>query len=116
MKLIDLNQNYIKITDLENMFKICVDSENNYFFNLNETLYLNIDKSKLNIYTCSYISFWPLISYKLYGTTRLAWLLMKINNVQAKDIFKQIETGQEIYYLSTEQIQTVVKNINGYDN
>lgn len=115
MKLMDLNQEFVKITDLENMFKITIDSNNNYVFNLNETIYLNIDKSNLNTYTCSYISFWPLISYKLYNTTRLAWLLMKINDVSAKDMFKALEPGDIIYYLSTSQVETIVKSINGYD-
>lgn len=51
MKLFDLDDNDInailKISDLENMFDIFVDKKLNNVFNLNTSLYVSIDKSKL---------------------------------------------------------------------
>jgi len=48
--------------------------------------------------------FWPLISYNLYKTTRLAWVLMKINNVQVEDMFKPILAGKTVAYISKDTI------------
>ena len=47
---------------------------------------------------------WTLISYKIYGTTRLAWLLWKANNVQMADTFKVKMPGDIVYYLPRENV------------
>jgi len=36
------DMDYIKITDFENSLSIYIDKKNNYFFNLNSTVYINI--------------------------------------------------------------------------
>lgn len=54
---------------------------------------------------------WTLISYKIYGTTRLAWLLLKLNNVQTKDIFKIINAGESIVYFPKENIDYIVTTL-----
>ena len=91
MKLVDLDisetGNYLKITDLENIFDIYVDKRNNAVFNANETLYINVNKDTLPEFVCSSPMHWTILSYKIYGTTRLAWLLLKINNIDMKDVF-----------------------------
>lgn len=113
MKLSDLKreipnyQSVYKFTDLENFFNI-YEKDNNYVYNLNSTLYLNIDESALQTYILKSDMFWPLISYKLYETTHLAWLLMKINNVQAKDIFNKLPASTKIKYVDTNTIQSII--------
>lgn len=97
--------------DLENIFSVYTDKNNNIVFNLNETLYINID----DIYSVMIIDhpiFWTTLSFKLYETTRLAWLLMKINNVSAKNIFKKIEAGTPVKYLLKQDIISIINNIN----
>ena len=42
MKISDLDPN-IRITDLENFFSIYEDKRGNYFYNLNETVYFNLN-------------------------------------------------------------------------
>jgi len=108
----DEKQDWLKITDLENILHIYVDNRQNNYYNLNNTLYLNIPLEYIQIHTCDVESTWTLISYKLYGTTRLAWLLMKINNVKAKDVFLLKHPGDSIWYISKENIQTIVENMN----
>ena len=71
----------LKITDLENIFGVYQDKRKNLVYDINETLYINVDKSILSTFICDCDMHWTLISYKLYGTTRLAWLLWKINDV-----------------------------------
>lgn len=115
MKLSDLNNipttSVLKVSDLENFFNVELDKNHNYVFNLNETLYINADKSSLKQHVCDYDSHWPLLSYTLYGTTRLAWLLMKLNNVDAKHVFDVQPAGTTIYYLEQNQAESILADI-----
>ena len=83
----DDKKDWLKITDLENMFHIYQDDKQNNCYNLNATLYVNVPLEYFQLYTCDCDSTWTLLSYKLYGTTRLAWLLMKLNEVKASEVF-----------------------------
>ena len=102
---------YLKITDLENFFNIYVKN-NKYCYNLNTSIYFDIDKSALKTYTLKTRAFWPLISYQIYKTTHLAWLLCKLNDVQTKDIFKQKQPGDVIYYYPNELKDSLIASIN----
>jgi hypothetical protein len=57
-------------------------------FDINKTIYINVNPNSLPDYVCDSPMHWTTISYKLYSTTRLAWLLQKLNRVDAVDIFK----------------------------
>ena len=118
MKLVDLDisefEEFIKIYDLENMFDVFVDKHGNEQFNLNKTLYIKVDPKRLPEYECKYEMHWPLISYNIYGTTRLAWLLQKLNNVKAKDMFKSKQPKDKIKYLPQNLTDSVVSNINDF--
>lgn len=107
----DEKKDWLKITDFENMFHIYDDGKNN-FYNLNSTLYLNIPDEYLSEYICTHPMAWTTISYKLYLTTRLAWFLMKLNNVKATDVFKLKQPGDKIKYLNTEQVNSIVEQLN----
>ena len=105
---------WLKVTDFENFFDIYEDAKG-YFYNLNETVYLNIDNSIIEEYTCDHIMQWPLVSYKIYGTTRLAWLLMKLNNIDISNVFTNLVAGQKVKYLPQEQMQNVIEQIIEYN-
>ena len=119
MKLSDLDitetGRYLKITDLENIFDIYIDKRDNAVFNLNETLYINVDKNALPEHICTSEMHWTTLSYVLYGTTRLAWLLLKVNGVDATDIFKAKQPGEKIKYLPKKYMDSVVSQINEFD-
>ena len=66
---------------------------------MNASLYLDAADDILLDYICDYDMQWPLLSYKIYGTTRLAWLLMKLNKVKPADVFKLKMTGETVKYL-----------------
>lgn len=104
--------NVLKITDFENFFEVYVDRYGNWSYNLNENLYFKFDREKLQKYTCKHTMFWPLISYQLYGSTRLAWLLMKLNDIDADKMFEPKQPGDVVYYISNEVVQNIVDNIN----
>lgn len=107
MKLLNLDKEqktWLKITDFENYFDIHIDDKNNYVYNLNATAQIIISDEYIKLYKCQSDIHWPLISYNLYGTTRLAWLLLKLNNVKDTDIFKINEAGSSIRYIENKYI------------
>ena len=103
---------WLKSTDLENFFTIFVDKKNKYMYNLNNSLYINVNPAQLSTFVITHDMHWPLISYHIYKTTRLAWLLYKLNNVSTKDIFKVKEAGSSILYLPKDQIEGIISAIN----
>lgn len=103
---------WLKITDFENILNIYKDKSGKYFYNLNNGLYINIDDKYLQTFVCTTDMHWPLISYHIYNTTRLAWLLLKLNKVDAKHVFDIKEAGSTIKYLSKQNIQTLIEDIN----
>ena len=120
MKLVDLEDQQfdstLKITDLENMFDIFVDKRLNRVFNLNSSLYVNVDKSLLQTFQCDYPMHWTLISYHIYNTTRLAWLLWKVNDVSPRDVFKAKQPGEVVYYLPQAQVEDIISNITQFSD
>ena len=58
---------------------------------------------------------WPLISYVIYGTTRLAWLLMKLNGVGPEQAFMPKRAADPVKYIGKEQLPQIIKAINGYN-
>lgn len=114
MNIRDLEQldiQYLKITDFENYLNI-YEKNRKYYYNLNNSIYFDVDTSRLETYTVTSNAFWPLISYKIYHTTRLAWLLCKINNVSTKDIFKQKHPGDKVYYYPKLLKDSLIASIN----
>lgn len=114
MTLLDLNTSqmeYLKVTDFENLLNIYEDSSGNYYYNLNNTVYFNVNPDSILYYTCNCDMQWPLVSYKLYGTTRLAWLLMKINNVKPCDVFKSLHATDKIKYISQSDVENALESL-----
>lgn len=107
---------YLKITDFENFFTVHEDEDGYFFYNLNSNLYIDIDKSQLKEFTCDHTFHWPLISYKIYGTTRLAWLLWKLNDVSAADIFKPKHPGDKVLFLERNYVESIVADLNDFDD
>lgn len=113
IKEIDINgREWLKSSDLENLFTISIDKLSRYMYNLNMGLYINIDPKTMEEFVLTHDMHWPLISYKIYGTTRLAWLLQKVNKITTKDIFKIREAGEKIKYLTRSQLSQIINFIN----
>lgn len=104
------DQSYTKqiaYTDLENSFTVTADENGFYKFNLNTTIVLDPKNGQFKAMKLTNDMAWPLISYKIYGDTREAWMLMKINEVEFEDVFKPVKAGKTIRYLDTTQLQEV---------
>lgn len=109
---VENKKKWLKITDFENIFDVYLDNKQNYHYNLNQTIYFDISEDNLLEYICTTNCAWPLISYQIYGTTRLAWFLMKINKVDTKNIFDKKQPGDIIKYLEREKLQQVISDLN----
>ena len=108
MKIKDIDEN-IKMVDFENFFNIYEDKNdirNPYFYNLNTTVYF--DGIPSDTYSLTHDMFWTTISYNIYDTTRLWWLLMKLNNVTADNLFDIVPAGTEIKYIEKTSLQPIL--------
>ena len=86
--------------DLDKMFSMFIDEHGRWKFNLNSTFYLiDIPDEVCEWYVCPTDMHWPSISLKVYGSTRLAWFLMKLNGPRDQSIFDIIKAGTRIRYL-----------------
>ena len=105
----------LKITDFENGLNVYQDNRGNWFYNLNQTTKFEIDESLLLEYTCTYDSHWPLIAYNIYGSARLAWMLMRLNNVTTANVFQPIFAGQKIKYIDKAYLRTIINSFQDYN-
>ena len=86
--------------DLEQMLNVYLDKHGVWNLNINSSFYaVNLPDEILSAYVCPSDMRWPSISYNIYGTTRLAWLLMKINGVRGAAIFREVRSGFAVKYL-----------------
>lgn len=103
----------VKFTDFENFFHIYQDEDAYYKYNLNSTVYLDVPSSRLKTYVCQHPMHWPTISFNIYGTVRLAWVLMKINGITPDIAFDIIPASSQIKYLDRSDITTVIDGFSG---
>ena len=101
--------------DLEQMMGAYLDDQNTWTLNINSTFYaINIPNELFSKYTLTSDLHWPTISYNIYGTTRLAWLLMKLNGIKDGNIFNIIKSGTTIRYLDkTRYVDTILSSLAG---
>ena len=115
---IDGYEDFIEVYDIANLFTVHQEytNENNtakLIFNINKTIsFKNTDEAP-ETYFDSYFpresDAWPLISYNYYGTTRLWWLICKINNIQDPSI-EPYEFG-EIKILKKEHVNNILNQL-----
>lgn len=98
----------VKFTDLDNFFNIYQNPDAYFQYNINSTVYLDVPPSRLKTYVCQHDMHWPTISFNVYGTVHLAWVLMKVNNITPDIAFEIIPAGSEVKYLDRSDITTVI--------
>ena len=99
--------------DMEQMLNAYLDEDGVWTLNLNSSFYaIGIPDASFLWYKVPDTMQWTTISYNVYGTTRLAWLLMKLNGVWGKDIFKPVIAGQTIRYLDqSKYVDPILESI-----
>lgn len=97
---------------LENLFNIYINDENEYYYNMLRTINIegldNLDMQYFDTYIFKEEDSWTNISFKFYGTTRLWWLICKVNNIF--NPFVKPITGAKLIILKTEIVQSTILN------
>lgn len=70
--------------NLENIFNVYRDQDGMYFYNLLQTIVFpqDLPANLFNSYAISYGDTWPFISYKVFNTPNLWWMILLANNIQ----------------------------------
>jgi len=110
MKIYDIDVN-VDDNDFENFFQIYTDRKGNHSFNLNSTIYLSFSDDSVQHYMTKTDLFWTTISYNIYGTTRLAWLLMKLNDVKPQNMFDIVKAATDVKYITGEALTLVMNEV-----
>jgi nucleoid-associated protein YgaU len=99
-------------TDLSNLFNVYEEdktSDNTLYFNINRTLNLNgldnISKRYFTTYRIVNEDTWAKISYKFYNTTRLWWLVCKVNKIYNPTI--DPEPNTDIMILTKDFVKSI---------
>ena len=111
MKISDVDKS-VKYSDFENFLDIYEDDSlpgSPYRFNLNSTVYfVGVPKSTERI---THDMFWTTLSYQIYGTTRLWWVLMKVNGVGMNKAFEPVRAGSAVKYIQKETLRGIITNL-----
>jgi hypothetical protein len=120
MKVYQFNglADFVSVFDLANLFNAYPDTKlddpTQLSYNINRTLmFNNIDKTPLTYfkkYTPKQSDCWTLISYYVYGTTELWWLICKVNGVKDPTI-EPFPTYTELKILNKEYVNNILSQI-----
>lgn len=107
----------IELVSYENFFKLHIAEEENgdkIFFNLLKKIYIVDKSSDLNpkyfdTYVIDVDLPWVILSYNIYGTLNLWWLLCLANNIQ--DPTKNPEQGSYLRVIKPTYVELIVNTI-----
>ena len=108
MKISDVDES-VNLMDFENFLDVYEDGrlENApYAYNLNSTVYFGDVPYKER--EVKHTMFWTTISYEIYKSTRLWWILMKLNDVDESNIFSPVYAGQTVKYLDESDVRRII--------
>lgn len=99
------NENY------ENIFQVYEDENDQYYYNILQSVALpnNLPEGYFQYYHIKYGDTWPFISYKVYQTPNLWWIILPFNNIL--DPTTMPENGTRIKVLKTQFVRTVLDQI-----
>lgn len=91
----------------ENIFNVYRDSNNMYYYNLLETVLVpELPPGYFNTYTIQPKDTWANISYYVYKTTVLWWLILHVNKIT--NPLSPLNVGQSINILKPEYIPNII--------
>lgn len=98
--------------NLANIFSQFKDKNGNYVFNINDSISIDLTDTSSTLYYDHIVAAkdtYHTISYRYYGTTRLWWLIAKMNNVT--DATKLPEKSTVLKVLNPAYINIVLSSI-----
>jgi hypothetical protein len=96
----------------ENIFNVYQNDNNNYFYNLLAKTNFpdNLEQAYYDTYVVPYDNMpYTLISYKLYGTILLWWLICSVNKIQ-NPVYSPT-AGTQLKYLTPAYVRLVVSQL-----
>ena len=111
-------QNYIQdlpgleLYRYENIFKVYQTGDKNfYFYNIIKNINVpnDINNEIFTLITLQENTPLPTLSYQLYGTTYLWWLICVLNNIQ--NPFDPNNSGKKLKVLKRQYLKTVLNSI-----
>jgi hypothetical protein len=102
----------LNIYRYEKIFKLYQTGNNQYFYNILQSLFLpdKIDKRALFYITVQQQQPWTTVSYNVYKTIELWWLILLVNNIY--NPFELPSAGTVISVIKPEYIPDLLKEIN----
>lgn len=96
----------------ENLFKIYNDSDGNYYYNILKKVSFSgdFDDSFYFEYNVIGQKHWTIISYEVYGTIHLWWMICSVNGIS--NPVQLPESGITLKILKPEYVQDVLTSIN----
>jgi hypothetical protein len=96
----------------ENIFNVYKNDTDNYFYNILAKVNFptSIEEAYYDTYTVPHDKLpYTFISYKLYGTTLLWWLVCSVNSIQTPVFFPK--AGTKLKYLKPQYARLVIEQI-----
>ena len=96
----------------ENIFNVYLDEDNRYYYNLLETINFpeNLPDAFFTQYDVQPGDTLPLVSYKMFGTINIWWVIALANNIN--NPVEGLKTGTPIKIPNLNIIREIIKQIN----
>jgi nucleoid-associated protein YgaU len=101
----------LRSENYENIFNVYTDTDGHYYYNLLQTITLpdNLPDGYFNSYNILHGDTWPYISYKVYNTPNMWWLILQVNNIS--DPTQQPTPGAQIKILQMSVVKDILAQI-----
>lgn len=95
----------------ENIFKMYQNKDKNYFYNIIKkvTILPNLDPTQFFYYPIPKKMPWTMVSFNLYNTIELWWLVCLVNNIT--NPIKQPTAGTTIRAIRSDLVASVINDI-----
>lgn len=96
----------------ENIFKLYVDSDDRYFYNLKRSITFpdDINEEFIGFFQIDTQVPWTIVSYNIYGTIFLWWTITELNKIS--NPVSLPEQGAILKYIKPQYIKQVIAQIN----
>jgi hypothetical protein len=96
----------------ERIFKMYQTGQSQYFYNILQAIYFpdDIDNTKVAFYPVQVNSPWTTISYNIYGSIELWWLIMLVN--KSYNPIQNPLAGTVVKYIRPEYLNEILQELN----
>jgi len=101
----------LRIENYENIFNVFTEEDGRYYYNLLQTVAFpqNLPDGYFIDYNIVYGDTWPFISYKVYNTPNMWWIILFANNIS--NPINSIIPGTQIKVPKIEVVNLILAEI-----